>query len=76
MGDANGVAAEAERFAIGISFGNTSSSIARISPVRSHTAQEIICQKLTNSFRRARLRLLPTRREVCFSSPVFNYSRD
>ncbi|KAJ6020622.1 Ribosome-associated complex subunit SSZ1 [Penicillium herquei] len=32
MGDANGVAAEAERFAIGISFGNTSSSIARISP--------------------------------------------
>ncbi|KAJ5933371.1 Ribosome-associated complex subunit SSZ1 [Penicillium verhagenii] len=32
MGDSNGVAAEAERFAIGISFGNTSSSIARISP--------------------------------------------
>ncbi|KAJ5174785.1 Ribosome-associated complex subunit SSZ1 [Penicillium canariense] len=33
MGDAaNGVAAEAERFAIGISFGNSSSSIARISP--------------------------------------------
>ncbi|KAJ5703481.1 Ribosome-associated complex subunit SSZ1 [Penicillium malachiteum] len=32
MGDANGVAAEVERFAIGISFGNTSSSIARISP--------------------------------------------
>ncbi|KAJ5095626.1 hypothetical protein NUU61_004982 [Penicillium alfredii] len=33
MGDAaNGVTAEAERFAIGISFGNSSSSIARISP--------------------------------------------
>ncbi|KAJ5103760.1 Ribosome-associated complex subunit SSZ1 [Penicillium argentinense] len=33
MGDAaNGVAAEAERFAIGISFGNSCSSIARISP--------------------------------------------
>ncbi|KAJ5808068.1 Ribosome-associated complex subunit SSZ1 [Penicillium riverlandense] len=33
MGDAaNGVSAETERFAIGISFGNTSSSIARISP--------------------------------------------
>ncbi|KAJ5693061.1 Ribosome-associated complex subunit SSZ1 [Penicillium macrosclerotiorum] len=29
---ANGVSAEAERFAIGISFGNSSSSIARISP--------------------------------------------
>ncbi|GLI73783.1 Hsp70 protein that interacts with Zuo1p [Penicillium ochrochloron] len=33
MGDAvNGTSAETERFAIGISFGNTSSSIARISP--------------------------------------------
>ncbi|KAJ5156056.1 Ribosome-associated complex subunit SSZ1 [Penicillium capsulatum] len=33
MGDAaNGAPAEAERFAIGISFGNSSSSIARISP--------------------------------------------
>jgi hypothetical protein len=35
MGDAvNGVAAQAERFAIGISFGNSYSSIARISAVR------------------------------------------
>ncbi|KAF7125143.1 hypothetical protein CNMCM5793_001252 [Aspergillus hiratsukae] len=33
MGDSNGVAAEtAERFAIGISFGNSSSSIARLTP--------------------------------------------
>lgn len=35
MGDAaNGAPAEAERYAIGISFGNSCSSIARISPVR------------------------------------------
>jgi molecular chaperone DnaK (HSP70) len=35
MGDAaNSAPAEAERFAIGISFGNSCSSIARISPVR------------------------------------------
>lgn len=33
MGDA-AAPAEAERFAIGISFGNSCSSIARISPVR------------------------------------------
>jgi hypothetical protein len=33
MGDAANGAAEAERFAIGISFGNSCSSIARISPV-------------------------------------------
>ncbi|KAJ6166502.1 Ribosome-associated complex subunit SSZ1 [Penicillium chermesinum] len=32
MGDANGASTEVERFAIGISFGNSSSSIARISP--------------------------------------------
>lgn len=35
MGDATNGAAEAERFAIGISFGNSCSSIARISPVSS-----------------------------------------
>ena len=35
MGDAaNSAPAEAERFAIGISFGNSCSSIARISSVR------------------------------------------
>ncbi|KAJ6131591.1 Ribosome-associated complex subunit SSZ1 [Penicillium sp. IBT 18751x] len=32
MGDTNGVSTEVERFAIGISFGNSCSSIARISP--------------------------------------------
>ena len=35
--ESNGVAAEApERFAIGISFGNSSSSIARVTPVRAY----------------------------------------
>lgn len=35
--ESNGVAAEApERFTIGISFGNSSSSIARVTPVRAY----------------------------------------
>lgn len=42
MGDAaNGVSTDMERFAIGISFGNSSSSIARISPVCATIVDEI-----------------------------------
>lgn len=71
MADTTGVAAEAERFAIGISFGNTSSSIARISPVRCEISSHLLIHRLTHMYRRARLRLSPTRRVVCSEPPCF-----